>query len=264
MKHSIGFKTDFVLQAKIKKKTGHMSMSYRRSRATSTMRSRKRSYTKISMKEAIPDGFLEEIGISPTGGGSGDIYRDMQEKLSVEAVSDRLAGYWENLSCIDARKFYKDFQERLFEILDSFVLRHAIKKKHRCLCRSYIRWLARVLARSKTDASQSMCDPRVLESRDRLKYSCNASAKDGKKAVVCPPLEYLYQKYRLSDEWDDDDDRWEVLCESASRTNYVVDMATKAWNALGFWRTHQDPTRRSFSSKSDLLRKRSVRSLGNA
>jgi hypothetical protein len=80
-----------------------------------------------------------------------------------------------------------------------------------------------------------MCDPRALETRDRLKYSCHGEdAKDAKDAkdAVCPPLEYLYKKYSLSDEWDDDDDRWEVLCESAARTNYVVDMATKAWNAV--------------------------------
>ena len=184
----------------------------------------------MTMKEAIPEGFLEQVGISPTG-GSGDIYREMQEKLSVKAVSDRLE-CWENLSCIDARKFYKDFQERMFQIWDSFVRRHDIKKKHQCLCRSYIRWLARVLARGKTNAAQFMCDPRALETRDRLKYSCHGEDAKDAKDVVCPPLEYLYKKYSLSDEWDDDDDRWEVLCESAARTNYVVDMATKAWNAV--------------------------------
>ena len=208
------------------------SLSYRRSRdgiirsKTSRKQGKQGKHGMCPMKEAIPQDFFEKVGISSSEGS--DVYRELQEKVSVEAVSKTLECWGENLSCMDARKFYKEFQERMYDVWESFARRHGMKRKHRCLCRSYIRWLARVLARKKTDASQSMCEPRALENRDRIKYSCHADDNNN----VCPSLQYLYKKYSLSDEWDDDDDRWEVLCGSAARTNYVVDMATKAWNVV--------------------------------
>lgn len=120
----------------------------------------------------------------------------------------------QKLSCRDVREFYHDLLAYLHSQWLRWCTRHKIKMKSRCLGMSYLRWASRATARLLTKPGALMCHPKFLELRDRLVHRCQPDRE-------CPDPAWLINKYGLQD-LDDNDPRWEVLCDKATTTNKTI------------------------------------------